>query len=237
MTEEIVHAPCPECGRNGENLYATDRPWADSSSWESWWVRCECGYAAAFPVDGADSPEEAWKEWDQRKGSAMEQVLEAMPVSTVTAKPLDLHEPVVPQALHRSVVMRVTDERDAARREAIALREALEKARALNAGRYKIIHEAAQHVDVAKLSEGLLPAAVEQAVRGREIALEKLMAVHRALEAAGDLIVRGPAGDTVAAKITALVAILRAALAERDELRALVAADTAKMLEMMGRRS
>jgi hypothetical protein len=66
---------------------------------------------------------------------------------------------------------------------------------------------------------------------------ERIDAAYRALQAAGEVVPRGPAGDTMAEKITALVAILRAALAERDELRALVAADTAKMLEMMGRRS
>lgn len=186
---------------------------------------CEvCG--EEMPLDG---------QWRCKQCMARAEITESLRHCGLIQPVVD--ETPVARPLHREVVVRLIDERDAARREAIALREALEKARALNAVRYKIIHEAAQHVDVANLSEGLLPAAVEQAVRGWEIALEKLMAAHRALEAAGDLIVRGPAGDTVAAKITALVAILRAALAERDELRALVAADTAKMLEMMGRRS
>jgi hypothetical protein len=55
------------------------------------------------------------------------------------------------------------------------------------------------------------------------------------MEAANEMVPRGPAGDTLAAKIEALVAILRTAHAERAELRALVAADTKKMLEMMDR--
>jgi hypothetical protein len=64
---------------------------------------------------------------------------------------------------------------------------------------------------------------------------ERIDAAYRAMEAANEMVPRGPAGDTLAAKIEALVAILRTAHAERAELRALVAADTKKMLEMMDR--
>ena len=66
---QTEHAPCPQCGESGENLDAIDRPWADSSSWECWWVRCMCGHGSAFPGEGAESPEAAWAVWDKNKGA------------------------------------------------------------------------------------------------------------------------------------------------------------------------
>jgi hypothetical protein len=63
----------------------------------------------------------------------------------------------------------------------------------------------------------------------------RIDAAYRALEAVGEMVPRGPAGDTLAEKITALVAILRTAYAERDRARAVIAADTKRMLEMKDR--
>lgn len=68
------------------------------------------------------------------------------------------------QATQRAVEVQLTAERDAARREAVALREALERERTRSRERWRIIQETAKHVETNMLSEKLLPVAVKALV-------------------------------------------------------------------------
>jgi hypothetical protein len=91
------------------------------------------------------------------------------------AKTLDPPEPLVSQLLHRTVVARVTEERDLVRkerdsalREMKIVREALDRKRARSSERWQLIHATARHVEYDKLDEKLLPGAVGKVVQERD---------------------------------------------------------------------
>jgi hypothetical protein len=112
------------------------------------------------------------------------------------------------------------------KREVEALREGFERERKRSNERWQLIHAAAKHVEFDKLDEKLLPGAVEKLLMERDAARreagalrERIDAAYRALEAANEMVPRGPAGDTLAEKITALVAILRTAYAQKAVAR------------------
>jgi len=96
MTKEIVHAPCPQCGCNEANLCSINHSLVEFGL--AWWVCCTCGYE----TQRMHSPDDAWARWASGKEEE---------------KTMGAPEPTVSQLLHRSVVMRLTDERDAARRQ------------------------------------------------------------------------------------------------------------------------
>jgi hypothetical protein len=176
------------------------------------------------------------------------------------ARPLDPPAPTVPQLLHRTVVARLTAERDAAREELEAVEAQMEPlARSMiykgnsvdhwwaKAHAYKgIVHAVCEAFralgyggemgDLETLPKRLgtfaesllgqrrdLEVALDQRKREVDAARleagalrERIEAAYRAMEAANEMVPRGPAGDTLAAKITALVAILRTAHTDLD---------------------